>query len=413
MASFTNRKGEVVEVSEEFIDTAIELKIELQKESPSGRCSYARLKKMMHEEGFTEADSNESMRQMIKREQKKRGELPAVEKYADMVSDKKLESVKSAIGEMYVAKRGAQNANRELNRLKRYMSDDLFVLEAVQDALKDKDFNYNIELKPLVKDDNSKTVIAFISDVHYGAVVDVEGRTYDTDMAEDLLLGYAEKLLNIARENKAEHVYVVGLGDYFEHSNMRAQNTFDVEKMFDEQIVDLSDILIEFLSILATEFTVTYSAISGNHDRLNGNFKDQLYAESGVRMSNKIVQTFIKYNEKIGDRIEYIEPEPYHHTLEVDNKNFLFMHGDRIPMSKDTVLAEQSSLHGIDFDVMVGGHIHKHTVKEVGDDKYVVTFGSIKGTDAFSLKKLGVASSRSQGVILVDEEGFEIKQVKL
>ncbi len=54
------------------------------------------------------------------------------------------------------------------------------------------------------------------------------------------------------------------------------------------------------------------------------------------------------------------------------------------------------------------------TMREVGEDRYIITFGSIKGSDEYSLKTLGVTSSRSQGLILVDEDGeFEIKKIKL
>lgn len=71
MAKYINRREEEVIVSDKHVETAIELKLELQKESPSGRCSWARHRKMMVEEGFEDSDTNESYRQMIKQEQKK------------------------------------------------------------------------------------------------------------------------------------------------------------------------------------------------------------------------------------------------------------------------------------------------------------------------------------------------------
>ena len=53
-------------------------------------------------------------------------------------------------------------------------------------------------------------------------------------------------------------------------------------------------------------------------------------------------------------------------------------------------------------------------MNEVNDDKYIVTFGSIKGSDEYTLKTLNTSASRSQGIILIDSDGeFEIKKVKL
>ena len=131
-----------------------------------------------------------------------------------------------------------------------------------------------------------------------------------------------------------------------------------------------------------------------------------------VTISNKIVETFVKYSEN--KRIEYIDAEPYHHIKTINGRNILFVHGDRTPLKKSTILSELSTLYNINFDLVVGGHIHHFTMNEVNDDKYIVTFGSIKGSDEYTLKTLNTSASRSQGIILIDSDGeFEIKKVKL
>ena len=98
----------------------------------------------------------------------------------------------------------------------------------------------------------------------------------------------------------------------------------------------------------------------------------------------------------------------------INGKNILFVHGDKTPLKKSTILSELSTLYNINFDLVVGGHIHHFTMNEVSDDKYIVTFGSIKGSDEYTLKTLNTSASRSQGVILVSETGnVEVKMVKL
>lgn len=416
MASYVNRRGESIKVSDSHIETAIKLKLELQKESPSGRTSWARHKRMMVQEGFDDSSSNESYRQMIKQEQKKRDMLPEAPKYAEMVSSKKLESVRDAIGEMYIAKRHAQNTHRELNKVKRELSDELTFLESVEEAIKSMLLGQKeAKIKELNIDNEKtkKTMIACLSDIHYGASVDIEGRIYNTELAHELILDYANRLIDMAIKENVELIHVVNIGDLVEHTNMRTQNTYSSEKLLSEQVTEISDIIIEFLTVLADSgYKVTYSAIAGNHDRIIGNKNNSLFGEHIVSISNKIIETFTKYSGY--KNIEYVPTESYHHILSVEDKQFLFVHGDINSLKKDSVLAEQSALHGIHFDAIIGGHIHHYTVNEVAEDRYVVTFGSIKGTDEFSLKTIASSASRSQGVVLVDDTGeFEIRKVKL
>ena len=413
MASYLNRKGESIEVSEEHIETAIELKLELQKQSPSGRCSWAGHRRMMVEEGFEDSSTNENYRQMIKQQQNKRGQLPKVEEYADMVSDKKLDSVKNALGEMYIAKRGTQNANRELNKMKRDIADGMMFFEGVIEAIKEKDFSLPDELfEPIYKPDAlSKDLIVGLSDIHYGSLVDVEGRKYDTSIAEELVMKYADKVIEMARENNAENVYIVMMGDLVENVYMRTANAYGAERNFSEQVVDASQLIIKFLTKISRNVKVKYAGFNGNHDRISTK-NDNLYGDGAVSISNKIIKTFVEYSGT--DKIEYVESEPYHHIVKKNGRQFLFVHGDLTPLKKDSVLAEQSALYDTKFDALLGGHIHHFSMKEVFENRYIATFGSIKGNDEYTLKTLRVSASRSQGIIVINDEGeFEIRQVKL
>ena len=133
---YSDKRGNVVEVSQEHIDTAIKIKIELQKSSPSQKCSWSQHKKMMEIEGFTDSDTNENYRQMIKKAQKKSGELPELKKYVEMVTENKLKSIREEIGEIYVAKRDNQNVLRDLNKLKRELADNTIFFEEIKEANK-------------------------------------------------------------------------------------------------------------------------------------------------------------------------------------------------------------------------------------------------------------------------------------
>lgn len=411
---YSDKKGNVVEVSQEHIDTAIKIKIELQKSSPSQKCSWSQHKKMMEIEGFTDSDTNENYRQMIKKAQKKSGELPELKKYVEMVTENKLKSIREEIGEIRDSKIQAQQDYSKLNRLKKELSNDLSFLDGIESAIREKDLSNNFDFNYIQTNENVELneMILAISDVHYGAFVDIEGRYFDTKIAEKIINEYVDKAINIAMQNNVKKIHVVGLGDYFEHDSMRIQNSYSSEKTITEQVVDFTDIIIKLLQKLSINFNVTYSAIGGNHDRQAGNKNDSIYGSHMVTISNKIVETFVKYSGN--KRIEYIDSEPYHHIKTINGKNILFVHGDKTPLKKSTILSELSTLYNINFDLVVGGHIHHFTMNEVNDNKYIVTFGSIKGSDEYTLKTLNTSASRSQGIILIGETGnFEVKMVKL
>ena len=65
MAGYTNKDGIFIEVSESHIDTAIEIKLQLQKASPSFRCSWAKHKKLMEKEEYYDSENSENYRQSV------------------------------------------------------------------------------------------------------------------------------------------------------------------------------------------------------------------------------------------------------------------------------------------------------------------------------------------------------------
>ncbi|PWT37142.1 hypothetical protein DKZ22_13520, partial [Limosilactobacillus reuteri] len=73
--SYVNKKGEHISVTHQHLNIASEIKEELQKTSPSRRCSWPKHKKMMEQEGFYDSDTNENYRGLIKRFQKDSGRL--------------------------------------------------------------------------------------------------------------------------------------------------------------------------------------------------------------------------------------------------------------------------------------------------------------------------------------------------
>lgn len=402
----------MVEVTEEHLDKSVSIYEELRKSSASQRVSWFKHKKMMEEEGFFDSESSEAYRQMIKQERKRRGVLPSVAKHADLIADNKLQSIKNEIGEISYAKRDAQNSFRQLNKLKRELTDDILLIERIESAIS----NMNLESIPKSNKKKKKNnfgteMIIGFSDLHFGSLVDVEGHKYNVEIAEELLMEYADRIIDLADKKDIGSAIVVNLGDLVENLYMRTQNLYSTERNFAEQITDASELVIKFLIKLSQNISIRYTAISGNHDRINGNKNDSIFGDSAIVVSNKIISTFTKH---AGLDIEFIETDTYHYIHRCNDKTILFVHGDRVPLNKQSLLAEQSMLYGEDFDMIVSGHVHHFRMIEVGTNKYQVTFGSVKGSDEYTLKTLNTSASRSQGIIFVSEDGeISVEKINL
>lgn len=91
---------------------------------------------MMQVEGFDDSENSEAYRQMIKYYQKTIGELPSAPKYAEMVSDDQLQSIKKEIGELAWQKREVQLETRKLGKIKRDIIDDGLFISEVKASIK-------------------------------------------------------------------------------------------------------------------------------------------------------------------------------------------------------------------------------------------------------------------------------------
>ena len=409
MRSYTNREGEVINVSKEHLEIAIKIKKELQESSPSRKCNWKLHKELMKKEGFDDSDKNESYRCLIKNYQKSIGKLPEAPKYADMVADGKLESIKELVGEIAYEKREAQHEFRKLNKVKRDIIDFTLIAEQIGNAFREHDFSkIKFNYQPL-KNTNKKMIVC-LSDLHIGALIDNEFNTYNFEIATKRMEEYMSKVLHECESNGIREVYVMNLGDVIEHPYMH-NLAYSCEFTLSEQIAMTSDLIIKFLIGLSEKVEVTVAGIAGNHDRLNENKNANLDGDHAVKGVNKAIQSFIQ-NAK-AKRIKYEQALDYEHSIELNGRKFKFIHGDLDGINDLNILAKHSSLDGIDYDMIIMGHYHHFKLVELGFDKFMACFGALKGADNYAVKNRKL-SAPSQGIVIVDENGeIEVKRVKL
>lgn len=413
MRSYTSKDGVKVEVSKEHLETAVRIKRELQMNSSGHRCNWKQLVQLMSEEGFDEAEASENYRLMIKNYQASVGQLDSVEKYADFVADGKLASIKEAVGELAYHKREVQLESQKLGKLKRDLTLYGVIAEQVYDALVSELtmyiplWAYNSRL-----DDTKGRMVVFLSDLHVGAVVvNINGNSYNFDIAQKRMKKYLDKIVDLAVANNVTTIDVVSLGDITEHVNMRkTSQAFETEFHMSEQIVKAYELIRDFLVNLTMYFNVTYRGITGNHDRMSGNKEENIDGDSSTFVVNYMIKTFIE-NADIS-RMEYCETGRINHStvLSINGVVIKCVHGDFESRSASKISAHMAQ-DGVVYNVLAMGHLHHYNVTEVGLNQFEAYFGSLKGQDTYAMRgKFG--SGSSQGVIIIDENGeFDIRRI--
>lgn len=411
MRSYTNKEGDVVEVSQEHLDTAVRLKRELQMTSPSHRTNWIQHKRMMETEGYFDSEASEGYRQMIKTHQVATGTIESREKQADLVADSKLNSIKEAVGDMYYTKREVQMESLKLGRLKREISKTAIVSDEIRRSfLQDVEWSFPdyIQQPRLMESDNK--MVLTISDWHFGAVVeDSKGNSYNFEVAKQRINKLIQETVDYGILFGVTDIVVANIGDMIEGLYMRSYNQpFESEFNVAEQISKVTRELINLLVALSKTFNVSYFGIAGNHDRWFFD-KNTVDSDNAMKIINEGIKTFVELSETT--RIEYIcvdELFNYEKMLKIGSKTFKFIHGDF--EGKSMNIDKHIAMEQEDIDVLVMGHYHYHQSVEGNYGKLSVINGSLMGRNNFS-RKFKASSNASQTIIIV--KGDDVIPIKI
>ena len=184
--------------------TAAKIANELMKESPSGRISWPRFKKLMEAEGFEDIVTDKAYTERVR--------YYANKNKNDGIT---VNAIIDEVGEMYAAKRQVQTQRTNLNKIKRELVDDLTVITELKSALG------TITLEPFqnvqeVPKNGQKDYAAIItpSDWHTGLLVgEMNHETQRKRVGE-----YLKAVTQYLKLMEVTEVYVVDLGDIIENS---------------------------------------------------------------------------------------------------------------------------------------------------------------------------------------------------
>ena len=397
MRSYTNKKGEKVHVDKEHLDNAVKIKIELQKASPSRRCNWSQLVRMMDESGFDNAENSENYRCLIKNYQKSIGELPTAQEHIDMLADNKVEAIKKMVGELAYEKRHAQNTFRELNKVKRDVIDKTLFAEEVRKGLSKIDLSkINFNLKPL-KETHNKGIVK-MTDWHIGLKNDV----YNYEIAKRRVKDYATNIVHYCKLFNISEVSVLGIGDLVEGAYMRRSQAFDLEFTYSEQVVKATEIVSMFLLYLSKKLNVVYlGSVLGNHSRMYDKGAT-ISGDSAENIIDASVKSFIKLSNKKRLIVDDKKNSNYDISFTLNNVSFKAVHGDLLSKNSKEKVLEFISTDNQFYDCLLYGHFHHMNYKGENNSRMSIGSGSLCGTTNYSKHTLGYTTPPSQTLIVLE-----------
>jgi predicted phosphodiesterase len=208
---------------------------------------------------------------------------------------------------------------------------------------------------------------------------------------------YLNKIERLINNYGVENVLLLNLGDTIENFYMRNfSQAFEAEFDFSTQQAKAIELVSSFIKRLCLNHPKTnfsYSAVAGNHDRMNGNKRDVVYGDS----VQTILNLFLK-NLPL-DNFEVIEQEsPVKGSISFAGVNIAFEHGDKLNLNDKHILSTTSQRDGKVYDALLVGHLHHYQVTE--NNGLFVMSGSLKGSDTYS-ESLNLRADRSQACLLI------------
>ena len=246
-----------------------------------------------------------------------------------------------------------------------------------------------------VKVNNSKEAILLLSDWHYGFDFVNAWNKYNPEIAKKRIAKLLDETIRFCEEQDVTNINVLNLADLIAgriHLTIRLESRIDVIT----QIMEVSEILAEFLNELTKYFNVSYYSCTDNHSRIEPDKTQSLDLESLCRITDwflrqRLGNTVAFHDNQFGDDII---------TLKVLNHNIAAAHGDK---DKQNNVIERLTLFTRNpYDLICTAHLHHFSMDEK-DQCRLISNGSLMGTDTYA-RSLRLHSKPSQTLIIATPE---------
>lgn len=239
--------------------------------------------------------------------------------------------------------------------------------------------------------------ILLLSDWHYGMVCNNPWNQFDPDICRKRVRKLLDRSIQIVETNSIRKVTVLNLSDLIAgriHSQIRIESRFDVIT----QIMEVSEILAEFLNELSGHCEISYYDCLDNHSRLEPNKNDSMDLESLVR----IIPWYLRERLVNNNRIRICDNEFGADiiTCKVLDHDIIGVHGDNDRPT--TALERLSLMTQRHYAMLCTAHLHHFSCDEQ-HQSVVVSNSSLMGVDRYA-EKLRLTSDPSQTFIIATKE---------
>ena len=297
--------------------------------------------------------------------------------------------------ELEYAKNQLSDERVQVNALFRRMSREQTILDIANDVAKNIGTRVLLDSpKELVINPDSNKGVLCISDWHYGIEIENHFNKYNPNICKTRINNLKNITINRCKQNNVEELFIVNLGDLISgriHTTIRINNRIDVIT----QVIEVSELLAEFINDLSSEFKINYVETMDNHSRIEPLKENSLELESLCR----ITHWFLKERLKDNKNVNFIDNEYADDiaTFKIFDFQIGGVHGDKDKKSK--VLSNISLLTKLGYDVILTAHLHHLSVEEQ-NNALIVSNGSVMGTDNYALD-LRLNSRPSQNLIIM------------
>ena len=240
-----------------------------------------------------------------------------------------------------------------------------------------------------------KEAVLLLSDWHYGIEFNNKWNVYNPDIAKERVTRLYKKVVSHCMDNDISHIHVLNLADLIAgriHLTIRLESRIDVIT----QIMEVSELLAQFLNNLTRYFEVDYYSCLDNHSRVEPNKSDSLDLESLCRITDwylkeRLGDTVNIHDNKFGDDII---------TLNVLGHPIIGVHGDKD--RQNSVIEKMTLFTRQSYDLACTAHMHHFSADE-HTGTVLISNGALMGCDTYS-KNLRLYSDPSQTLIIVSKE---------
>lgn len=259
------------------------------------------------------------------------------------------------------------------------------------------------------------TMVALISDAHYGETVDMYDIRYNMNVCERRIQYLTEKIIRFRELNSQDHpinkIVAVFLGDMIS-GNIHEELAESNESPVSDQLVRMAHLMVDVIGSLSENFPeVEVIVMPGNHPRLTKKPRHKRKYDNLEYIMGEMVKAIVRDI----DNVEVIVPKDLIYVHDIEGHMVGFTHGDGYKSTSFAGIpfyglarkraAFQEGLKGLGMppvDMLMMGHFHQ-LLWWPGRGCDLIINGSIKGPDEYAFDTMHAGDEAQQALITINQ----------